>query len=120
MRYCIVDGGYISGVWTCQTSDDFEFHHNIITDTEYFWMRKKTESPIRYKLNDCIINVKKFSGYGIESGPLGETGAEVTYGQTNVIKSARIPLVKDKNKRDYLHVEPGTFGSDLGAGLFAR
>jgi hypothetical protein len=120
MRYCIVDGGFVSGVWTCQTSDDFEFHHNIVTDTEYFWMRKKIESPIRYKLNDCIINVKKFSGYGVESGPIGETGAEVTYDRTNVIEGTRISLVDDKNKRDYMHVVPGTFGSDLGAGLFTR
>lgn len=118
MRYCIVDGGFISGVWTCRTSDDFEFHHNIVTDTEYFWMRKKTERPVRYKLNDCIINVNKFSGYGIESGPLGETGAEITYDRTNVIKGARISLVEDKNRKDYLHVVPGTFGCDLGAGLF--
>ncbi|MFC1793696.1 right-handed parallel beta-helix repeat-containing protein [Planctomycetota bacterium] len=120
MRYCIVDGGFISGVWTCQTSDDFEYHHNIVTNTEYFWMRKKTERPIRYKLNDCIINVNKFSGYGIESGPTGETGAEITYDRTNVIISARISLVEDKNKRDYMHVVPGTFGSDLGAGLFTK
>ncbi|MCP4263918.1 MAG: hypothetical protein GY774_41385 [Planctomycetes bacterium] len=118
MRYCIVDGGFISGVWTCQTSDDFEFHHNIVTNTEYFWMRKKTGRRIRYKLNDCIINVNKFSGYGIESGPIGETGAEITYDRKNVIKSARITLVEDKNKRDYLHVMPGTLGSGLGAGLF--
>ena len=120
MRYCIVYGGFISGVWTCQTSDDFEFHHNIVTNTEYFWMRKKIESPIRYKLNDSIINVKKFSGYGIETGPIGETGAEVTYDRTNVVESTRLSLVEDKNKRDYLHVVPGTFGSDLGAGLFTR
>ncbi|MHC4488646.1 MAG: right-handed parallel beta-helix repeat-containing protein [Planctomycetota bacterium] len=118
MRYCIVDGGFISGVWTCRTSDDFEFHHNIVTDTEYFWMRKMTERPIRYKLNDCIINVNKFSGYGIESGPIGETGAEITYDLTNVIKGAHILLVEDKNIKDYLHVMPGTFGCDLGAGLF--
>ncbi len=120
MRYCIVDGGFISGVWTCQTSDDFEFHHNIVTDTEYFWMRKKTERPIRYKLNDCIINVNKFSVYGIESGPIGETGAEITYDRTNVTKGVRILLVEDKNIRDYLHVVPGTFGCKLGAGLFKR
>jgi len=120
MRYCIVDGGFISGVWTCQTSDNFEFHHNIITDTQYFWMRKKIENPIRYKINDCIINVKNFSGYGVETGPIGETGAEVTYERTNVIESARISLVEDKNKRDYMHIVPGTLGSDLGAGLFTR
>ncbi len=120
MRYCIVDGAYTSSVWTCQTAEDFKFHHNIITNSEYLWMRKKTERPTMYKLNDCIINVNKFSGYGIASGPIGETGAEITYEKTNVIKSARIPLVEDKNKRDYLHVVPGTFGYKLGAGLFKR
>lgn len=120
MRYCIVDGGYISGSWTCRTAEDFEFHHNIINDTEYFWMREKIERPQRYKVSDCIINVKKFSGYGVESGPVGETGSEITYDLKNVIKSARVTLVEDKNKREYLHVVPGTFGSDLGAGLFKK
>jgi hypothetical protein len=120
MRYCIVDGGFMSGVWTCQTSDDFEFHNNIVTNTEYFWIRKKTERPITYKLNDCIFDVNKFSGYGIESGPTGETGSEITFDLKNVIKSARIHLVEDNNKRNYLHVVPGTLGSDLGAGLFTR
>lgn len=120
MKYCIVNGGLISGVWTCRTADDFEFHHNIITDTEYFWMREKTESPQRYKLSDCIINVKKFSGYGIETGPLGETGSEITYDLKNVIKSNRVTLVEEKNRKNYLHVMPGTFGYDLGAGLFTR
>ena len=120
MRYCIVDGGLISGVWTCRTAEDFEFHHNIVTNTEYFWMREKVEKPMRYKLNDCIINVNKFSGYGIASGPLGETESETTYDMKNVVKSACITLVEDKNKRDYLHVVPGTLGSDLGAGLFKK
>jgi len=49
-----------------------------------------------------------------------KTGAEVTYDRTNVIEGTRISLVDDKNKRDYLHVVSGTFGSDLGAGLFTR
>ena len=120
MRYCIVDGGYISGPWTCRTAEDFEFHHNIINDTEYFWMREKIERPKRYKVSDCIINVNKFSGYGVESGPIGETGSEIAFDLKNVIKSARVSLVEDKNKREYLHVVPGTFGSDLGAGLFKQ
>lgn len=120
MRYCIVDGGFISGVWTCQTSDDFEFHHNIITDTEYFWMRKRGDHQ-KYKIDKCVIvGNKHWSGYGVASGPTGQTGSEVIYKEKNVAKEGQVVLVKDKTTRNYLHVVPGTLGSDLGAGLFKK
>ena len=121
MRYCIVDGAYISGVWTCQTAEDFEFHHNIITRSEYFWMRKGTDGSRKYSVRDCIVtNNKNYSGYGVESGPTGGTGDEVTYEEENVIKEGRVILEKDRAARKYLHVVEDTTGSDLGAGLFNR
>lgn len=121
MRYCIVDGAYISGVWTCQTAEDFEFHHNVVTRSEYFWMRKRTENPRKYRVHDCIVtNNKYYSGYGVESGPTGQTGPEVTYEEKNVIKEGKIVLEKNKKARNYLHVVPGTLGSELGAGLFKK
>lgn len=121
MRYCIVDGSYISGVWTCQTAEDFEFHHNIITRSQYFWMRKRIENPKTYRLYDCIVtNNKYYSGYGIASGPSGQTGLEITYEEKNVIKEGEVVLEKSKAARNYLHVVPGTLGSDLGAGLFKK
>jgi len=120
MRYCIVDGGYISGPWTCQTAEDFEFHHNIVTRSQYFWMRKAGK-PINYRLHDCIVTDNKYySGYGVESGPTGRTGPEITYGEKNIVKEGSVLLQKDKTARDYLHVVPGTLGSDLGAGLFMK
>jgi len=121
MRYCIVDGAYISGVWTCQTAEDFEFHHNIVTRSEYFWMRKRTDGSRKYRVRDCIVtNNKNYSGYGVESGPTGGTGDEVTYEEENVIKEGRVILEKDRAARKYLHVVEDTTGSDLGAGLFNR
>ena len=87
MRYCIVDGAYISGAWTCQTSEDFEFHHNIITRSEYFWVRKRIDNPKTYHLYDCVVtDNKNYSGYGVETGPTGLTGEEVTYEENNIIK----------------------------------
>ena len=118
MRYCIVDGGIISGVWTCQTAEDFEFHHNVVTDTEFFWMRKRIDKPIKYELKDCIVNSKNYSSYGIETGSTGLTGPEVKYDEKNVIKDKPVVLVRDKKARNYMHVTPGTLGSKLGAGLF--
>ncbi len=118
MRYCIVDGGYISGVWTSQTAEDFEFHHNIVTRTEYFWMRKRGK-PIQYRLHDCVVaDNQYFSGYGVESGPTGQTGPEITYDAKRIKRGGEVVLEKNKGARDYLHVEPNTLGSDIGAGLF--
>ena len=121
MRRCIVDGAYIAGVWTCQTAEDFEFGHNIVTRSEYFWMRKRITNPKKYRLHDCIVsNNKNYSGYGIESGPTGRTGPEVTYEEKNVIKEGELVLEKNKAAKNYLHVVEGTFGSELGAGLFRK
>lgn len=120
MRYCIVDGAYISGVWTCQTAEDLEFGHNIVTRSEYFWMRKSGDQQ-RYRLYDCIVTDNRYySGFGIESGPTGQTGPEVTFEEKNVIKEGGVALVKDKRARNYLHVVKGSFGSNLGAGLFGK
>jgi hypothetical protein len=121
MRYCIVDGAYIAGVWTCQTAEDFEFHHNIITRSDYFWMRKRIDNPRKYRIYDCVVtNNENYSGYGVEIGPTGLTGAEVTYQERNVIKQGTVVLGKDKKARNYLHPTAGSPGSDLGAGLFKK
>lgn len=120
MRYCIVDGSYISGVWTCQTAEDFEFHHNIVTGCDYFWMRKPGDQ-MTYKLHDCIVtNNKHYSGYGVETGATGQTGPEVTYKENNVVKTGQVVIEEDKSKNSYLHVVPGTLGNNLGAGLFTK
>lgn len=121
MRYCIVDGAYIAGVWTCRTAEDFEFHHNIVTRSDYFWMRKKAGDSRRYRVHDCIVTDNRYySGYGVESGPTGQTGPEVTFDESNVVKRGRITFETNKTARGYLHVTPGGLGSDLGAGLFTK
>jgi hypothetical protein len=121
MRYCIVDGARIAGVWTCQTAEDFEFHHNIVTRSEYFWMRKKITDPRRYRIRDCVaVGNENYSGYGVESGPTGLTGPEVTYEEQDIVRHGSVVFAKDKRERTYLHVVPGTSGDGLGAGLFAQ
>ena len=121
MRYSIVDGAYIAGVWTCQTAVDFEFHHNIVTRSDYFWIRKGTDGPRRYRVRDCIVTDNgHYSGYGVESGPTGQTGPEVTFEESNIVKQDRVTFEANKAVREYLHVTPGGLGSDLGAGLFTK
>jgi hypothetical protein len=118
MRFCIVDGAYISGVWTCQTADDFEFHHNIIANSEYFWMRKRGDRQ-KYKIKKCfVIGNKYWSGYGIESGATGQTGNEVSYEQVEVVTNGTLTFETNKRSRNYMHIVEGSTGYDIGAGLF--
>lgn len=118
MRYCIVDGGFISGVWTCQTSEDFEFHNNIVTNTEYFWMRKRGDHQI-YKIKNCIVTGNKYwSGYGRESGPTGQTGNEVIFEQVGIVTDGNLTFETNRRSRNYMHIMEGSTGYDIGAGLF--
>lgn len=118
MQYCIVDGAKISGVWTCDTDEDFEFHHNIVTRSEYFWMRKRGEQRT-FHVRDCVVTENAHqSGYGVESGATGRTGAEVVFREENVVKKGEVVIEKNRKAKMYLHPIPGTLGSELGAGLF--
>jgi hypothetical protein len=127
MRYCIVDGTTTAAVWTTQTGEDFDFHNNVITRCGYFWMRAP-EHLQKYRIRDSVItDCGQYSAYGIASEIFGPTGPEVTFDEVNVTKQGTVTLKKceiPKNKRsadlprDYLHIVPGTLGSDLGAGLF--
>jgi hypothetical protein len=129
MRYCIVDRADIAAIWTCQTDVDFDFHHNIITRSQYFWMRASNNKK-KYIVRDCIVTDNKYnSGFGTASTIYGQTGPEVTYDERNVIRKGTIQLEKTNltpqalsvaRSRGYLNVVPGTLGSDLGAGLFKQ
>ena len=120
MRYCIADGAKISGVWTCDTDEDFEFHHNIVTRSEYFWLRKRG-TPKTYRIHDCVVTGNKYySGYGVETGATGLTGPEIGFDEQGVVKEGKVELDKKRESRDYLQVVPGTSGSELGAGLFMK
>lgn len=125
MTYCIIDGCYVSGVWLCQTDEDFEFHHNIISNCKYAFMRNENNNRT-YPVNDCIINHYEF--YSGRSGPnfeLSEAGAEMPYLETSVIKTGEIQLEEGLGldleiPYRYLHVAKGTQGFELGAGLFTK
>ncbi|UCD53226.1 MAG: hypothetical protein JSW27_11390 [Phycisphaerales bacterium] len=116
MRSCIVTGAFISGVWTCQTAEDFEFHHNVIADCEYIWMRKAGDRQ-RYRIRDCaVVGNQYFSGYGRASGPIGPTGSEVAFDRDKIITDGRLVFTSDAKT----HLAKESIGYALGAGLFTH
>ncbi|MFC1481684.1 right-handed parallel beta-helix repeat-containing protein [Candidatus Neomarinimicrobiota bacterium] len=121
MNYCIIDGGYETGIWTAAPDKDFKFHHNIITRCANAWIHN-TSNTTKYNLSNCIItdNEKYVSRWTNENGPVQ---SEQSYIEDNIIWEGTVQLVKKTDvsiPKDYLHVVPGTLGSDLGAGLFSK
>lgn len=129
MRYCIVDGADVAAVWTCQTAEDFEFHHNVITRSQYVWMRSPGNKKT-YRVRDCVVTNSMYaSGTGTASAIHGPTSDDVTFDEENVVKQGTVRLVIPglspqgltvERPRNYLHVMPDTLGSSLGAGLFVK
>jgi len=120
MTYCIIYGGYISGPWTCQTSEDFEFHHNVIANCRFAWMRKPGDYQ-RYSMKNCVVvNCESFSGCGGPFGPFQRTGKDVTFKKDKVIETGQIMLEQNRYNHKYLQLTQGSLGSDLGAGLFKK
>ena len=114
MLHCVVDGALISGVWTCQTNKDFEFHHNIVAHSEYVWMRKPNDGQ-KYRVGDCaLIGNRYFSGYGLASGPLGETGPEVKFDKDHIVTEGRLEFAS----HEMTHLAERSAGHHLNAGLF--
>jgi len=121
MTYCIIVGGYETGIWTAAPDQDFKFHHNIITRCANAWIHN-TANLTEYSLNNCIItdNEKYIARWTNDKGPVP---SEQAYIEGNIIKEGDVQLVKKDDvsiPKDYLHVVPGTLGSDLGAGLFLK
>jgi len=115
MRYCVVKDALQAAVWTCQTDEDFEFHHNVIGDNKYVWMRKPDDRQ-GYRPRECaIVGNEHFSGYGRASGPIGRTGPEVAFDQVNITAAGCLVFASD----DCTHLMEDSVGYDLGAGLFA-
>lgn len=120
MRYCIVEGAKLSGVWTCDTDEDFEFHHNVITQCEYFWLRKRG-TPKTYRVRNSVVTEnRQYSGYAVESGATGITGPEIRFEEEGVVKVGRVVLEKERGAKTYLHVVRSAPGAELGAGLFTK
>jgi hypothetical protein len=121
MRHCLVSGGYGCGLWTCDTGADFEFHHNVIAGGNYTWIRQG-RGAVKYTVTDSLFaGNKDLTGSG--AGPAGNFKPvepdflKLPEGTTS---DRKVQTELDQTKRTYLHLVPGTFGADLGAGLFAK
>lgn len=83
-----------------------------------------------YTLGDSILaDYETLSEYGNSQRLSGPTGPDVQFDEHDILHRGPVSLVKaetfevinsPKPPKNFLHVQPGTLGSELGARLFKR
>jgi len=123
MHHNLLIDNYGGGVWTWTVADDFKFCNNVISNINVFWEAGHDDDRTFTFSNSMVIGYQSFVnigggafGYGQPANP-----DKVKYGKDVIIrKEGSLQIEMDPTKRNYLHVVPGTAGSEYGAGLFTR
>ncbi|MES2649997.1 MAG: right-handed parallel beta-helix repeat-containing protein [Bacteroidota bacterium] len=119
----IIIDSYGGIVWTWAATDDFKFYNNVISNANVLWLLDKDEK-LSYSIENSIIvgyNSLVNKGGGAHGfGEKANPGKIKIYKDVILKKQGKLEMVDDQASKLYLHIKPGTLGSDLGAGLFKK
>jgi hypothetical protein len=121
--------GASQAVWTVSPDNNFKFENNVVSNCGYVWAKNNFNTSTNYSINNCIVVNNKYSKGIANNERLSPGNFEIS--ENNVTKSGNISLRLTGNNDtpsldevdgplpiDYLHIIPGSLGSDLGAGIF--
>jgi hypothetical protein len=110
-------------VWTWTATADFKFYNNVISNANVLWMLNKDEK-LSYSIeNSIIVGYHSLVNKGGGAHGFGEKAnpAKIKINKNVILKNkGKLEFVDDQTSKFYLHIKPGTLGSNLGAGLFMR
>jgi hypothetical protein len=123
MHHNLMIDNYGAAVWSWTVADDFKFYNNVVSNNYVFWEVGRDENRTYSISNSLIVGYNSLvnkgggaSGYGEPTDP-----KRLEYGKDVIIKKeGSLQIEKDQTKRNFLHLIPGTLGSDMGAGLFTK
>jgi len=116
-------GNYGAAVWSWAAAEDFKFYNNVVSNTNIFWVLNRDEKVSFSLSNSLVIGYNELVNKGGGAFDFGEKGNpdRLKFGKDVVIKKeGTLQIEEDPTKRNYLHLIPGTQGSELGAGLFTK
>ena len=116
-------GNYGAVVWSWTAAEDFKFYNNVVANTNIFWVLNKDEKVSFSLSNSIVIGYNELVNKGGGASGFGEKGNpdRLKSGKDVVIKKeGTLQIEEDPVKRNYLHLIPGTQGSEIGAGLFTK
>ncbi|MFV5700844.1 hypothetical protein ACM55F_03135 [Flavobacterium sp. XS2P12] len=123
MHHNLIIDSYGGIVWTWSATSDFKFYNNVISNANVLWILDKAEKESFLIENSIIVGYNSYVNKG--GGPQGfgeNANPEKLKAGKDVIlkKEGRLEIIEDQTDTLYLHIKPGTLGSNLGAGLFAK
>jgi hypothetical protein len=123
MHHNLCVNTYGALVWTWSTTEDFKFYNNVMSNVNVIWVLNKDakytfaiENSMFVGYNELVNKGGGAAGFGEKADP-----AKLKLSDNVVLKKeGNLQIVEDPTSRNYLHLVPGTMGSELGAGLFTK
>lgn len=110
-------------IWTWSATDDFKFYNNVVSNANVVWMLDKDEK-LSYSIeNSIIIGYNSLVNKGGGAHGFGEKAdqSKIKINKDVILrKEGKLEIVEDQTSKFFLHIKPGTLGSNLGAGLFTK
>jgi hypothetical protein len=110
-------------VWSWSTTEDFKFYNNVITNANVIWVMDKDEKNTFTIENSMIIGYKELVNKGGGAAGFGEKGNpdKLKFGKNVIVKKeGALQIDEDPTSRNYLQLQSGAAGTELGAGLFTK
>lgn len=123
MHHNLIIDNYGAAVWSWSVAGDFKFYNNVVSNINVFWEVGRDENRSYPISQTVVVGYNSLVNQGGGASGYGEpTDTDrVQYGDDVVIKKeGSLQIEMDPTRRNYMHLVPGTLGSDLGAGLFTR
>lgn len=121
MHHNLIVNIYGAAVWSWSLAEDFKYYNNVVTNAEAFWILNKDEKNSFNLSNSLVVDYNQLVNKGGGPAGLGDPAdvSKLKLGENVTIqKEGGLEIVKDPTSKYYLHIAPGTLGSELGAGLF--
>jgi len=123
MHHNLMIDNYGAAVWSWTVAEDFKFFNNVVSNNNVFWEVVRDENRTYSLSNSLVVGYQSLVnkgggafGYGEPTDP-----GRLKYGDDVIVKKeGTLQIDLDQTHRNYLHVIPGTQGSDYGAGLFMK
>jgi hypothetical protein len=123
MHHNLFVNTYGALVWSWSTTEDFKFYNNVISNANVIWVLNKEAKKTFAIENSMFVGYNELVNKGGGAAGFGEKADPAYLKLSNTVilkKEGNLQIVEDPTDRNYLHLEPGTMGANLGAGLFSK
>lgn len=123
MHHNLIIDSYGAIVWTWSATNDFKFYNNVISNANVLWILNKDEKDSFSIENSVIVGYNSYVNKGGGPQGFGENAnpAKLKVGKDVILKKkGKLEIIDDQTDKLFLHIKPGTLGSNLGASLFTK